>query len=69
MNKITTALLILLVILIAFIFASNCGDSSIPKCAEDVVVIGVGQFDNGYWTDYICGPALDDFLVRGEYDG
>jgi len=34
---------------------------TVPQCAEDAVIIGTGDFDNGRWTQYICGPALDDY--------
>lgn len=36
--------------------------SSVSACAEDVVLIGVGDFENGRWSHYQCGPALDDYL-------
>ncbi len=62
---IPTILIIILAILVGYLYVTRCGDP-IPRCAEDVVVLGVGQFDNGLWTHYVCGPALDDFPVRGE---
>ena len=34
---------------------------TIPQCHEDVVLVGVGQFENGRWDSYICGPAVDDY--------
>ena len=33
----------------------------IPPCAEDVVLIGTGDFVNGRWSSYECGPAWDDY--------
>ena len=33
----------------------------IPKCQEDVVLVGMGNFEDGRWDYYTCGPALDDF--------
>jgi hypothetical protein len=33
---------------------------AIPACAEDVVIIGVGSFEDGRWSAYTCGPAADD---------
>ncbi len=33
----------------------------IPQCHEDVVLVGVGDFENGRWDSYICGPAVDDY--------
>ena len=32
-----------------------------PECAEDVVLVGVGDYVDGRWTAYVCGPAVDDF--------
>jgi hypothetical protein len=34
---------------------------SIPQCAEDAVVVGSGSFDNGRWSEYRCGPSVDDY--------
>ena len=39
---------------------------TIPQCYEDVVLVGIGDFENGRWDSYICGPAVDDF--EGYYD-
>lgn len=33
----------------------------IPRCAEDAVLIGTGDFERGRWDRYVCGPAVDDF--------
>ena len=33
----------------------------IPKCPEDAVLIGTGNFEDGRWDRYTCGPAVDDF--------
>ena len=33
----------------------------VPRCAEDVVIVGQGQFEAGLWASYECGPALDDY--------
>lgn len=38
--------------------------SSLPRCAEDCVIIGYGQFENGTWSDYGCGPAVDDYKEK-----
>ncbi len=38
----------------------------IPQCHEDVVLVGIGDFENGRWDSYTCGPAVDDF--EGYYD-
>lgn len=32
-----------------------------PRCQEDAVLIGTGDFQGGRWTAYACGPAVDDF--------
>lgn len=32
----------------------------LPKCAEDVVIVGHGEYSYGRWDYYSCGPALDD---------
>ena len=34
---------------------------TIPRCQEDVVLIGENTFDAGRWSHYRCGPAVDDF--------
>ena len=25
-----------------------------PSCQEDEVIVGIGDFDSGYWSEYIC---------------
>jgi hypothetical protein len=37
----------------------------VPRCQEDQVLVGYGQFEAGRWTGYKCGPALDDFGGEG----
>ena len=34
----------------------------VPACQEDSVLIGAGQFENGRWDYYECGPAVDDLI-------
>lgn len=34
----------------------------VPACAEDVVLVGQGDFVDGYWSEYVCGPAVDDYV-------
>lgn len=34
----------------------------VPRCEEDAVLIGVGDFDNGRWSAHECGPAVDDYI-------
>ncbi|MCG8431039.1 MAG: hypothetical protein MJA29_07690 [Candidatus Omnitrophica bacterium] len=31
-----------------------------PVCQEDQVLVGYGDFNNGHWDTYICGPAVDN---------
>lgn len=33
----------------------------IPVCEEDQVLMGTGEFKNGQWSQYTCGPAVDDY--------
>ena len=33
----------------------------VSRCQEDVTLIGQGDFVDGQWSYYVCGPALDDF--------
>ena len=35
--------------------------ASYPQCYEDAVIVGIGDFEDGLWSEYICGPSLDDF--------
>ena len=32
----------------------------VSYCAEDVVLVGQGDFERGRWNSYECGPAVDD---------
>lgn len=41
--------------------AVDLPDTRMPACPEDAVLVGVGSFDNGRWTEYTCGPAVDDY--------
>lgn len=38
----------------------------LPACEEDQVLVGIGEFADGYWTDYACGPAVDDVMPEGQ---
>ena len=33
----------------------------VPRCVEDAVLVGLGDFEAGTWSSYECGPAADDF--------
>lgn len=47
------------------LFGTFMGDDlpnrEVPRCNEDAVLVGEGRFEFGAWTQYRCGPALDDF--------
>ena len=57
-------------ITIVLLIAVGAGDASagrgnlrpVPRCFEDSVLIGTGQFSQGRWTHYVCGPAVDDYI-------
>lgn len=48
------------VVLATTVAIGSLASPSIPQCAEDVVLVGVGQYENGQWDGFVCGPALDD---------
>ncbi len=55
-------------LLVLVMFFSFLGDfladliiTPLPQCQEDVVLVGIGNFENGRWDSYICGPAVDDY--------
>lgn len=33
----------------------------VPRCAEDEVLVGVGEYEGGRWQTYQCGPSWDDY--------
>lgn len=35
---------------------------TLPQCQEDVVLVGIGDFEHGRWTSYECGPTVDDYI-------
>lgn len=41
--------------------SSEPSTPAIPACEEDAVLIGVGDFEQGRWSAYTCGPAVDDY--------
>jgi len=47
--------------LVGYMMSNGDHYREIPPCPEDVVLVGSGEFDDGYWTEWVCGPALDDF--------
>lgn len=48
-------------ILIGVGIADDLPNVEIPRCPEDAVLVGAGEFDEGHWSRYTCGPAVDDF--------
>ena len=42
-------------------YAEEVINQRVPDCAEDVVILGTGEFENGQWQYYICGFAVDDY--------
>ena len=44
-----------------FVLAVNV--SIVPYgCPEDAVLVGEGQYEDGRFERYVCGPAADDFI-------
>jgi hypothetical protein len=35
-----------------------------PRCPEDSVLIGRGNFSDGRWDLLVCGPARDSYQAR-----
>ena len=65
---IVAALFALTVFLGASVLAADRqarGERQVPQCVEDAVLIGKGDFENGRWTGYECGPAVDDYQQPG----
>jgi hypothetical protein len=58
-NNFIIALSILVLAFSASLYLAHL--THIPKCQEDVVLVGIGDFEDGRWDSYICGPAVDDF--------
>jgi hypothetical protein len=36
-------------------------EAFMPHCQEDEALVGSGDFENGQWTSYVCGGAVDDY--------
>lgn len=56
--------LLALALFALIVFAANVGyraDDSMPRCTEDAVLVGAGDFENGRWDRYACGPSVDDY--------
>jgi len=61
MSKWILLLLVLLLVAVGAMYVPTL--RSVPTCAEDVVLIGAGEFHNGRWEYYVCGPAVDNFVT------
>ena len=54
-------LLVLILIILAFVVAIPLlAVDTMPYCSEDEAIMGIGEFENGRWSAYVCGPALDN---------
>lgn len=51
----------LIALFLVTVLTGLLGSPTVPHCPEDATIIGFGDYDNGHWTHYGCGPALDDF--------
>ncbi len=54
------SLFVLLVMFVSLVALAWALGVQVPVCQEDSVLVGVGSFNRGRWTQYECGPALDD---------
>jgi len=61
MSKWVLLLLVLLLVAAGAMYVPML--RSVPACAEDVTLIGAGEFSDGRWEYYVCGPAVDDFVT------
>lgn len=43
-------------------------EGSLPRCPEDAVLVGTGDFEHGRYATYACGPAMDDYIGFEGYD-
>lgn len=52
-----------ILLILAWTLAPDGPDSPdrMPACPEDAVLVGVGSFEHGRWSEYVCGPAVDDY--------
>lgn len=46
------------------IMVGRAEEPIVPACAEDVVLVGIGDFADGRWDAYVCGPARDDLVEQ-----
>ena len=63
MNKLARYVVIVLWLAgVATLMAYGFTSRVLPRCPEDAVLVGAGQFKNGRWDFYECGPAVDDMI-------
>lgn len=36
-------------------------NNEMPRCPEDAVLIGAGNFEDGRWDYLLCGPPKDNY--------
>jgi hypothetical protein len=53
--------LTMLAVVITLSYTTNHPSRVVPQCAEDQVLVGTGDFEDGRWQAYWCGPAVDDY--------
>ena len=46
-------------LIVAMLALAACSPS-LPRCEEDQYIVGYGEFEDGTWASYGCGPAVDD---------
>jgi hypothetical protein len=49
-------------------YEAGRGDFQPPPCPEDAVLLGVGNYEDGRWDAYWCGPARDDYKKSSYID-
>ena len=50
-----TLRVLLLGLLLGAVLGYMVRGSDTPTCAEDEIIQGVGDFEDGRWTAYVCG--------------
>lgn len=67
MTRLTATVVTIAIVAILILGVAICGvyangqNHYIPKCAEDVVLVGTGDYQDGRWDSLTCGPARDDY--------
>lgn len=61
MISIISSIVAVIITSLVYITASSIGNmKSMPACTEDATIIGQGEYTNGRWDYYVCGPVYDD---------